>query len=512
VSRRPLIGALAASAVLLAVRLYAAHRVGFGDAEALYACYAIHPQPVYVDHPGLIGVLARLIGGGSAPSPLAAHRVTALLATAAPWMAALAARAAGASPSGCAVAALSLMLAPEISVGLFGMTPDLLLIVLWYASLGASLWAITAQPGSTRALGGALVSGVTAGLACDAKVSGALLVAGLVIAWASRPARAHLRTVAPWASLAVALVMVLPVVEGEISAGFPMLRHRLVDTQKGAGPSLRNLGALVGGQLVYVTPPLLAAAFFVARDLHRRRDDDAASRLLWSVSVANLPLVLLCAISRVAEPHWVAPLYLALPIHLARRAGHQPLIGPRVARSSVVVGGVAVALAHAWVLVPLGPRVLGERYVPRYDLANDLFAWTAVLPTVRRALVESSDSNHPAAFVVGPHWTVCAQLHAALPRHVLVGCHAETPDDFARWLPPSIWQRAPVLLYVTDDRFEGRPDELRDRRADFVWQAEAKRGGRVVRRMTITRFVSSGVAFDGPDAHEARNAFDAIEP
>ena len=493
-NRLPLIGALAASAVLLAVRLYAAHQVGFGDAEALYACYARHPQPVYVDHPGLIGVVARLIGGGSSPLPLAAHRVTALLATAAPWLGALAARAAGASWNASAMAALALMLTPEISVGLFGMTPDLLLILLWYASLAASLSAITGESGSLRSLRGALTSGLAAGLACDAKASGALLLAGLVLAWGSRQARAHLRTLAPWAGLAVALVVVWPVVEGEVAGGFPMLRHRLIDTQKGAGPSLRNLGALLGGQLVYVTPPLLAGAFLAARDLHERRHDDAASRLLWWVTVATLPLVLLCCISRVAEPHWVAPLYLALPIHLARRAGDAPLIGTGIARSAVAIGGTLVALAHAWVLFPIGPKLLGESYVPRYDLANDLFAWDAALPTIRRALVESSHSKQPAIFVVGPHWTVCAQLHAALAHHVLVGCHAEVPDDFARWLPPSIWRRAPVLLYVTDDRFGPRPDELRDHRTDFSWQAEARRGGAVVRRFTITRLIAGGVA------------------
>src|SRR5258706_8986095 len=96
-SRRIIWAALATSVALLAIRLYAATRIGFGDAEALYACYARHPQPVYLDHPGLIGVVARALGGGDAPSPFAAHLGTTLLSTAAPWMAALAARATGAS-------------------------------------------------------------------------------------------------------------------------------------------------------------------------------------------------------------------------------------------------------------------------------------------------------------------------------------------------------------------------------------------------------------------------------
>src|SRR5882672_10013392 len=135
---------VAATVALLGIRMYAAQRIGFGDAEALYACYARHPQPVYLDHPGLIGVLARALGAGDSPSPLAAHIGTALLATAAPWMAALAARTAGASWSAASLAAGALMLAPEISVGLFGMTPDLLLFVLWYASVLFSVLALKA--------------------------------------------------------------------------------------------------------------------------------------------------------------------------------------------------------------------------------------------------------------------------------------------------------------------------------------------------------------------------------
>ena len=135
-------------------------------------------------------------------------------------------------------------------MGLFGLTPDLPLILLWYGALGFAALALRREPGSLVALASALASGVCMGLACDAKVSGFLLVAGIAGAWLSPQAKHHRRTLAPWASLAVALVLVAPVVIDEFERGFPMLRHRLVDTQKGAGLSLRNLGSLLGGQLI----------------------------------------------------------------------------------------------------------------------------------------------------------------------------------------------------------------------------------------------------------------------
>ena len=73
-----------ASLVLLATRLHAATVVGFGDSEALYASWALHPQPAYLDHPALVAVLARALGGGGAPTPAQAHVVSAVLATAVP--------------------------------------------------------------------------------------------------------------------------------------------------------------------------------------------------------------------------------------------------------------------------------------------------------------------------------------------------------------------------------------------------------------------------------------------
>ena len=202
---------------LLAVRLYAASRLGFGDAEALYACYARHPQPVYLDHPGLIGVIARLLGQGRVPSPYTAHLGTSLLATATPWVAALAARATGASWRGAALAAFTLMLVPRNQPGSLRAHPDLPLILLWYAAVGLSALGIAAKPGSARALAFALGSGFAVGLACDAKVSGILLLFGLVMAWASRPAQGHRRSVTPYAALAVALVLFCPVVLDESS-------------------------------------------------------------------------------------------------------------------------------------------------------------------------------------------------------------------------------------------------------------------------------------------------------
>ncbi len=233
--KRSTLGAAVALGVVslafLGVRLYAASRIGFADSEALYACYALHPQPAYLDHPGLIGLIARAMGGGLALTPSGAHRITAVLATLVPWALVLAARGAGASWRGALLAGLALVAAPEISFGLFAMTPDLPLAFAWLGALGLAAAGLRAPPSSGRAAGALVFAGMLAGVASVSKVSGALLALALVATYLTRfhrPALSHARTLWPWAGLAAGALVAFPVVAFEARSGFPLLRrHRL---------------------------------------------------------------------------------------------------------------------------------------------------------------------------------------------------------------------------------------------------------------------------------------------
>jgi hypothetical protein len=122
-----------------------------------------------------------------------------------------------------------------------------------------------------------------------------------------------------------------------------------------------------------------------------------------------------------------------------------------------------------------------------------LYAWETGLPLVGRAIRQSLALDAPPLVIVGSHWTVCAQVQAGLPSSVFVGCEGDIPDDFSRWLPRATWERAPVLLYVTDDRFGDAP-VLPGRHADAIWEANVLRGGRVVRRISVTRLAASASA------------------
>ncbi len=505
----------AVSAALLAVRLHAAGAIGFADSEALYACYALHPQPAYLDHPGLVSLLARLIAQESLLTPLAAHRVTAVLATLVPWTMVLAARLAGAGWTASCVAGLALVAAPEISFGLFALTPDLPLAFAWIGALGLAAAGLRARPSSVRAAASLLFAGTLAGVACAAKVSGILLFVALAVTYASRPAREHARSVWPWAGLLAGALVVAPIALYEAAQGFPLLRHRLVDTQADAGPSLRNLGALAGGQLVYVSPLLLAAAALVALDLVRaRRSGDPVTRLLlvaWAVPGAAL--VLLCLWSRVAEPHWLAPALLALPMHAALRQDAPP-VSRRLTWLAVASGLALSGVAHAWVLVPAAARLRPESADAALDIANELVGWPEAALAVREVVDEArSDDPHADGTsaaeprrgqpldvaVVGPFYTVCAQLEARLAREVAVGCDDPIRDDFDGWLPRATWRSAKSVIFVTDNRFNVDVEARFPRRyVVHSWTVPVARADRVVRTFRISLLVPRAVTLGRP--------------
>jgi hypothetical protein len=472
------------------VRLYAAAHVGFGDSEALYASYALHPQPAYLDHPALVALLAAFAGGGTSPEPLAAHQVTTALAGVVPWLAALAARGAGASWRASFTAAAALALVPEIAVGLVAMTPDLALAPAWIGSLGCAALGLRMRPHQARTAWLLAGAGVLAGVACAAKATGALLVVSLVATYLSPHGREHRKTLWPWVGLAAGLVVVVPIALYESHVGWPMLQHRLVDTQSESGVSLRNLGALLGGQLLYRSPLYAVAAVFVARDLLRTRNDDAVSTLLlYAFAIPLAALVVLALWSRVAEPHWLAPPLLALPIHYARVHG-RGTVGRRLGAATVASGLVLSAAVYAWVLVPTATKLLPDSADPRFDIANELYGWPRVSEAVLQ-VVKAEEARAPddTIAVVGPHWIICAQLHAALRKEVDIGCDTPVPDDFDRWMPRARWHKADKVLFVTDNRFDVDARKVfPDRARTLEWEVTVTRGGRVTRVFTLSLF------------------------
>jgi hypothetical protein len=490
------LGAL--SAVLFGVRLFAATRLGFGDSEALYASYALHPQPEYLDHPGMVGLFARAIGGGTAPSALRAHLVTSVLATAVPWVIAVLCRVAGAAWARSLWTAAVVALVPEIAIGLFAMTPDLLLCLFWSGCLALAAIALRAPPGGTRALFAFAGAGLLAGAAGASKVTGILLFPAVAAAIGAREDRAHARTVAPWAGLSAGLLVLFPIVAFEARSGWPMLTHRLSETQGQAGVSLRNLGALVAGQLAYLSPLVAVLAVVGARAAYRDRGDAVGTLLFAAFALPLAILVPLSLWSRVAEPHWIGPALLSLAPAMARTVPHARAkrefgpasTGPQARRlviAAAALGGAFDAAVHAWVLVPGALRLAPASYDARLDIANELYGWPEVLRAVREEVAAQASPGLEDVAVVGPHWVICVQLEAELKGDVHVGCNTSITDDFDRWWPRQRWHAAESIVWVTDQRFPQAPD-LPLHAPLHVREVAIERDGRVVRRFVIASF------------------------
>jgi hypothetical protein len=489
----------ACTAVLFALRVYASTRVGLGDSEALYVAYAAHPQPAYLDHPGMVGVVAAWFRDASgAVSPLRVHLATSVVASAVPWLTVLAARTLGVAPRRAYVAGLAVAVAPETAVGLFALTPDLLLAPTWLATLALLGVGLRAEAGSTRGAASLLGAGLTAGIAAASKVSGALLL--LAVAWtlvgraraAEQPARGWARSAWPWLGLAAGASISLPVVLWELTRGYPMLTHRIAAP---GGPSIVHAALVTAGQLAYVSPLLLYWAALAARSLRAGRAASVAHDVAWRTFVLPaLVLLTLSWLSPRSEPHWIAPALLTLAVAAGLDGAWTP--SPKLGRRALAVAAAVTALAFAWVLVPQSSRFVPRQADLRWDIASELYGWPQIARRVREERASLAAEPHEIV-VVGPHWTVCAQLAAAMP-DVLVGCATPSRDDFDDWLPRARWRKAPYVVWVTDNRFEDDgAHELPLHAARSRTRVQIERGGRVARVFEIVIYERRAVSRAG---------------
>jgi hypothetical protein len=271
-----------------------------------------------------------------------------------------------------------------------------------------------------------------------------------------------------------------------------MLRHRLVDTQAEAGISLRNVGATVAGQIVYLSPLVAALAVMAAMAAWRGRRDPVGALLLTTFAVPLAALLPLCVWSRSAEPHWLAPSLIALVFVAARTPASTPR---RLVGASCALAGALVMAVHAWVLSATVANLASPSADPRLDISNELYGWADVTRAVREegSARRLAGLGEDSIAVVGPHWVICAQLDSALRGELPVGCNTPIRDDFDDWFPRSRWNDADAILWVTDGRF-GPPPEFAGRVAIHSRRVDIRRGHRTVRTFTLTWLERRGLA------------------
>jgi hypothetical protein len=470
------IAAVLTSLCLLGLRLDLSRILGLGDAEALFFAYGLHPQPAYLDHPGLIGWLAR--GLGPSASPQLIHIWTAVAASALPWAGVLAARGCGAERTAALRSYFALALLPELCLGSSAFTPDVPFAFFWLAALGCAGWALRLPPASFQGLLATLGAGVAAALCCLSKSAGWLLVLCLVWPWLAREQALRRRTLAPWAAMLLLGILVAPLIAWWQSRGLA------VDWEPLSG---QQALALFLRPLVGATPPFLVAGALVIVDLLAAPRSSPVDRLLRVSLLAPVLPLLLLALGADGDTQWLTPAYLTLAVQLARC----PALPRRLQQSCVALGAALALLGWSWLrtdLAFLGSQLLGLE-TPHWDSTSDLFAWGPARPLLASVVQGARERTGQPPLVVGPHWAVCAQADVALEGQVAIGCDSAQLDDYDYWAPVARWPDAETVILVTDSRFaEEAPDTLYGRPLMAVHDAEVKRFGRVVRHVIIAEF------------------------
>jgi hypothetical protein len=483
--KRSVIWVAAVIAIAVTNNLVSSSLLGLGDAEALYYCYGRYPSLSYLDHPPLIGWLIFISTELGGSNVLAVRAVSMVMTALAVIFTYLLTRDIYGGRAG-AWSALLMISTPVFSIGMTAATPDAPLVALWSLFTWQFHSALADdRDGPWTRIGRPVFLGLVVGLAFLAKYTGACLVLTVLTAALAKRNRAWLRRPGFWLGALAALLISTPVLIWNMEHGFASLLHRLIWTQEDAGISLENLGALVGGQLLYVGPFMLPLFAWACIRIFKNRAQNTDRLSLLFASLPALALTYVLALwSRVAEPHWPAvgyiPLFAAASGLIIELEGKARVL----ARYAVVFGLGLLLLANVLVLTPILPMLSPkDSYRPEYDLGNELRGWAEVAETLRQIDTDSKP-------VIAAFYTQCSQLKFALSKadDPEVQCVSPNTDDFDFWdgrfaLPET------GAFFVTDNRFEHDPEKMVHGAvvAEPVTILEITRGGRWVRRFKIFR-------------------------
>jgi hypothetical protein len=205
----------------LGILLWCATSYGYFRDELYYLACARRLAWGYVDHPPLSIALLAFVTKLYGQSLLSMRVVPAVVGTLVVFSAARLARRFGAGALGQGLAALAVVVAPELLGVDHVYSMNSLEVLFWTVTAGLVARAITADPAtSTRAW---LNVGVAIGLGCLNKLTIVAYAAGLGVGLLATPQRVWLRRSGPWLALAMALALTAPYLGWERANGWPTL-------------------------------------------------------------------------------------------------------------------------------------------------------------------------------------------------------------------------------------------------------------------------------------------------
>jgi 4-amino-4-deoxy-L-arabinose transferase-like glycosyltransferase len=427
--------------------------LGLGDAEALYYCYSRHLQASYLDHPPLIGFLIRLSTSIFGPSVIGVRLVPMMMTALCLLFSFLSTKDMFGSKA-AAVCVLLMFSSPVFSIGMTAASPDApLAAVVMFFTWQMHRALSSTNKGFNATMCRPLLLGTLLGVAFLAKYTGVCLVVSTLILLYQKDHRHHFRGFGFYLSAAIALLCSIPIFVWNARHDWVGVVHRLVYSQTEAGFSFRNIGALIGGQLLYVGPfviVLFAFAIHMRNKTTINSNTQIANLILLSISLPTLALTyLLVAWSKTAEPHWPAMGYLPLFPLAANAVVHGSKFVRHLFHWALGFGIATFLIAHIFVLTPVVPILIPSPvYEPKYDLANELRGFPELAETIRRI----DKDRRP---VVAAFYTQCAQLsfhlnHDSDPK---VRCASPEIDDFDLWFGSFI-PDANGFIFIADNRID----------------------------------------------------------
>lgn len=398
--------------------------VGLSVDEAHYALYAAHPALSYFDHPPLVGWVQWPLVALDTPTAVLRLLPEALwLATA--WLVfqlaqRLQALQGPADPGGAAGhwAVGVLALAPLLHILGIGLLPDTLL--MFFTAVLMWLTLALMHPAGVQRMGLWLALGAVLGLAGLSKYTAILPALAVAIGVLRTHGVRVLGSAGPWLAVALAVVLVLPVVLWNVQNGWVSFTYQ---AQHGAGGgwSGTHVARFLVLQVLVYGPLLWWGGAGVVR-----MGAQPARALGWFFV---LPIVVFTVASGggTSLPHWTAPAWVALApfagmaLAPAVQRGQRRLIGVLVLAQGAVCVALLGLMLSAGLPFVSGSQGRGDSQSPSNPLA-DVYGWDAA---GQRARVLAA--QHGLTSVAVQNWTLASRLG---------------------------WYARPLPMVVLEDRFD----------------------------------------------------------
>ncbi len=383
---------------LTLLRLVLAATIPLSPDETYYWLWSVHLQPGYFDHPPMVAYWIRAGTGFFGNTPLGVRflgPVAAALGSVLLWDAGehfLPKRHAG------LIAAALFNATIILGVGSIIMTPDTPLVFFWTAAL-AALGRLQAS----RDARWWLAVGAACGAALLSKYTAALLVASLFFWLVTRAdGRAALRTVWPWAGVALAGLVFAPDVYWNAAHGWVSF-FKQGGRVEGFDPerSAAFLGELVTGQIGLATP--IAFGLMAAGIWRAARSPDANARLLVWPTLLPAAVFLEHVVSGRIQANWPAVLFPSA----ALAAAYVPeAVMARWLRPALGLGFGLTLLAYAQAVAAPFPVPAGHD-----PAALQLAGWQAMADQVAAL---------KPAFVTSDEYAIASELAFDTPANLSV--------------------------------------------------------------------------------------------